>query len=389
MIMPATSDKKLFNVIVTHSIRFLFITLLALNQWGCATTAPVESVDPTRFWPKQAWSTTEPNEVGMDAKFLEQARNFALQGGGSGYIVRGGYLVFSWGSPNELYDLKSTTKSIGGTALGLAMDDGLVKLADPARKHLPTLGLPPSRNKVNNWLGEISILHLATHTAGFDKPGGYVWLRYEPGTRWVYSDGGTNWLADMLTNVYRQDLKELLFDRVFTPIGIGPQDLTWRNNAYREDTLNGIKRREIGSGIRANVDAMARIGYLYLQRGQWEGRQLIPADFVDTVRRPASATLGLPVNGPEKHGNASNHYGVLWWTNADGTMADVPKDAFWTWGLRQSLIVVIPSLDLVIARAGPRGWEDADGNTGYALIEPFISAVVRSTRRGTGHPAGE
>jgi CubicO group peptidase (beta-lactamase class C family) len=109
-----------------------------------------------------------------------------------------------------------------------------------------------------------------------------------------------------------------------------------------------------------------------------DGRELISADFVDTVRKPAVQTLGLPVTKPDRYPGAAEHYGVLWWTNADGKLENLPKDAFWSWGLHQSLMVVIPSLDLVIARAGQRGWTDANGNTGYASIEPFISAVVRS-----------
>ena len=53
---------------------------------------------------------------------------------------------------------------------------------------------------------------------------------------------------------------------------------------------------------------------------------------------------------------ASDHYGVLWWTNEDGTLPDVPRDAYWAWGLNDSVIAVIPSLDIVVSRAGPSGW---------------------------------
>jgi CubicO group peptidase (beta-lactamase class C family) len=385
------SYDRTVNFTLAQILALWVIVTLSLSQSGCSSTFETSTValdSSPRIFPKKVWLKATPGELGMDARYLEEAKNHALKGGGSGYIIRNGYLVFSWGSPNTLYDLKSTTKSIGGTALGLAIDDGLVHLSDRARKHLPTLGRPPTRNTVNGWLNDVTILHLATHTAGFDKPGGYIWIRYEPGTQWAYSDGGTNWLADVLTNVYRQDLNDLLFDRIFTPIGISGKDLTWRENAYRENILNGIPRREIGSGIKANVDAMARLGYLYLRRGYWEGRQLIPADFVDTVRTPADQTLGLPVVNPERSPGAAEHYGVLWWTNADGTLKNVPRDAFWSWGLHQSLIVVIPSLDLVVARAGPRGWQDEGGNTGYASIEPFVSAIAQSTGGATA-PAEE
>jgi hypothetical protein len=62
-----------------------------------------------------------------DETKLKQARDFAVsEGGGSGFITRGGKLVMSWGSPSQRYDLKSTTESIGVTALGLAVSETLL-----------------------------------------------------------------------------------------------------------------------------------------------------------------------------------------------------------------------------------------------------------------------
>ena len=228
--------------------------------------------------------------IGMNSLLLERARHY---GRGAGCIMRGGKVVYSWGSQNERFDLKSTTKSIGVTALGLAIKDGKVNLSDKGKQYVSNLGIPPDGNKDTGWLDDITLFHLATHTAGFEKSGGYISLLFEPGTAWAYSDGGANWLADCLTLAYGQDLKTLMFDRVFTPLGISSSDLTWRDNAYREDTINGIERREFGSGISANVDAMARIGYLYLRGGRWKGQQIIPQSFVDKVRITVPSIAGL------------------------------------------------------------------------------------------------
>ena len=70
-----------------------------------------------------AWERTDPENVGLDKAQLERARDYALTGGGSGYIVRHGKVVMSWGDEKKRYDLKATTKSIGVTALGLAIMD--------------------------------------------------------------------------------------------------------------------------------------------------------------------------------------------------------------------------------------------------------------------------
>lgn len=328
-------------------------------------------------WPGGQWERATPEQVGMDAGALQKARDYALTGGGSGRVTRHGRLILEWGDQKQRYDLKSSTKAVGVTALGLAFKDRKIKsLDDPAAKYHPSFGVPPESNAATGWLGKITLFQLATQTAGFDKNGGYTELLFEPGTKWSYSDGGPNWLAECITLAYQQDLNTLMFERVFGPIGISPADLTWRANSYRPKEIDGIKRREFGSGISANVDAMARIGYLYLRGGRWRNEQIIPSSFVDAVRVVPHAIKGLSVVRSESYFNASDHYGLLWWNNADGTMARVPHDAYWSWGLYDSLTVVIPSLDIVAARAGKSLNKARD--SAYTSIEPFIEPIVLS-----------
>jgi CubicO group peptidase (beta-lactamase class C family) len=315
----------------------------------------------------------------MDADVLQKARDYALTGGGSGFVTRHGRLILQWGNQKQRYDLKSTTKAIGITAVGLALKDGKIKsLQDQAKKYHPSFGTLPESNTETGWLDKTTLFHLATQTAGFDKNGGYTKLLFAPGTKWSYSDGGPNWLAECVTLAYKQDLNKLMFERVFGPIGISTTDLTWRSNAYRPKEINGIKRREFGSGISANVDAMARIGYLYLRRGRWRDNQIIPASFINKVRKVPQAVGGLPVVKGQSYFNASDHYGLLWWNNADGTMAKVPRDTYWSWGLYDSLIVVIPSLDIVAARAGKS--LNKARNSDYKAIEPFIEPIAMAVR---------
>jgi hypothetical protein len=251
-----------------------------------------------------------------------------------------------------------------------------VSQGDLAIDHYSGVGLPPSENGTTGWLDAISLESLATHAAGFEKGGGFINTIYEPNTTWAYSDGGANWLADVLTIVYGQDLRSVLFSRVLDSLGVTSTDLLWNAHGYRGATIEGITRREFGSGMFANVDALARIGYLYLRNGIWEGSQLIPQAFVNAVRTPVPSILALPVADPVTYPNASQHYGLLWWNNADGTLPGVPLDAYWSWGLGEVLIVVIPSLDVVVARAGGAwqpGW-----STGYSILEPFLEPIAES-----------
>jgi CubicO group peptidase (beta-lactamase class C family) len=350
------------------------------------------AADTNEADPDRGWSRVAPAEVGMDAALLVQAQTYAETALGSGMIVKGGQLVHSWGDIDERFDVKSTTKSIGGAALGLAIDEGRIALTDIASNHLPTVGTPPDSNAAD-WRSRITLLQLATHTAGFEKTGGYGELIYEPGTTWFYSDGGFNWLADVLTTVFAQDLRELLTARVWTDLGVDSagtsgDDVRWRNNRFRDEARpNGIPHREFASGIFINTNAMARYGLLYLRNGLWSTGRIVSESFVATVQLPrpevATATNADATNFPA----ATTGYGVAWWTNAHGQLPEVPRDAYWAWGLGDSLIVVIPSLDLVVARAGPqattstpgqRVFGDNDWNGDYEVLAPLLNPIVQA-----------
>ncbi len=350
---------------------------------GVSGQANVIITDTLAPWPTLGWPTATPQEMGLDQTLLEQARDYALTGGGSGFITYQGYLVMSWGSSSTLYGIKSTTKSIGSLILALALEDGLVQLNDLAQLHLSGIGLPPDSNADTGWLNEVSLLNLATQTAGFDKNGGFNDVLFQSGTTWAYTDGGVNWLADVLTTIYNEDLNTLAFNRIFTALGLTSADLTWRDNFYRPDLLNGVKRREFGSGIRTNVDSLARIGYLMLRGGQWDGTTLIPSSFVDQARVPAPSILGLPVGNDtqSRFNGASDHYGIMWWNNGDDSIAGLPTDAYWAWGLGDHLIVVIPSLDMVISRTGS-AWSGSRDPSYYQVLEPFLSPIAQAVLGG-------
>lgn len=340
--------------------------------------------------PDRGWLRVAPEQVGMDGALLRQAEQYSMQAGGAGMIVRKGRLVHSWGDIDHRSDIKSTTASIASITLALAMDEARVALDDLAATHLPTFGTPPSTNDPT-WLSQVSLVQLATHTAGFEKTGGYGALLAPPGTQWRYSDGGLNWLADVLTTVHMQDLQTLLAVRVWPVLGINERDdIRWRDPATgfrREPRANGIVHREFASGMIGNTNTMARVGLLFLRRGEWaDGVRVFSPEFVDLVRAPAAAAASASVVEPAAFPEANRRFGVLWWTNATAALANVPTDAYWAWGLSDSLIVVIPSLDLVIARTGliqpaspdERILGDNDWTGEYDVLAPFLDPIVRA-----------
>ncbi len=134
----------------------------------------------------------------------------------------------------------------------------------------------------------------------------------------------------------------------------------------RPGTINGIPRRELGSGISASVDAMARVGLLLLDGGPG----IIPADYIDLARRPIASVAAVRQTGTTVHPGANRHYGLLFWNNGDGAMAGVPRDAYWSWGLGDSFVLVVPRKRLVAARAGP-AWQSGWGS--LATLQPFFA----------------
>jgi CubicO group peptidase (beta-lactamase class C family) len=331
------------------------------------------------YWPSStAWAKPTPAQAGMDPTRLADAIKCGKDRGGSGLVVRGGRAIGQWGDQTVKYDLKSSTKSFGSIVLGLAIKDQLVDLDTHLMPALTAeLATQEPLEDATVWAPQLTVRHLATHTGGFEKTGGFGAWQFAPGTRWFYSDGGPNWLADLLTVSYMSDLRTVLRSRVLTPMGIGSDRLVWRSNAYRPTTLHGIARREFGSGISTSVDVMARLGLMLLRDGRWKATQILPETYADLAGAHQAwlAGVGCVDPDPKKCPGANQRYGLLFWNNADGSFPDVPTDAYWSAGLGTSFVLVIPSLDLVAARAG-KEWP----STGPAdrVMGPFFAKLAQA-----------
>lgn len=312
----------------------MIFALLTSPAWSAA-----DGPSPRPTWPGARWETATPESQGLSSSALDAAASYAETHGGSGCIIRHGYLVKEWGDPHQLADIKSATKgSLGATVLGLAVDRGLVGLDDPAVKNYPTIGAERTGNS-RDWLGEITVRHLATMTAGFDdgRPPG---LAYRPGTDGFYSNDGANMLAELLTLRFREDLAAVLRREVMDPIGMPASEWRWRENGYRPRTIQGLKSREFASGLTITHRALARIGYLYLRQGEWNGRRILSREFIRTATRPADLPTFVP------------YYAFFWGSNGRGTFPGIPDDTYWALGLGDSVVVVCPSLDIVAVRLG-------------------------------------
>jgi CubicO group peptidase (beta-lactamase class C family) len=330
-----------------------------------------------RAWPGGTWASASPANVCLDAAKLQEAGDYAQQndGGGNGVIVRDGRLAHSWGNLTELREIKSATKTVAGTtALGLALRDDLATLSTRA-------------DLVNSEIDEpVTLFQLVTQTAGYDKPGGFCAQLFTEGTAWGYSDCGFNNLCDTLTLLHGEDLDSVLDTEVFAVIGAS-SGIDYRNNIYRPDTIEGIKRRECGSGISASVDALARIGLLYQRGGEWDGQRILQPDVVAAFVNPHTDVTWQPFFSPPDWPDSQRRYGMGWWLNTDRQVPSAPADTFVAWGHSdgefEAYIVVIPSLELVVTRTGD-SLLSASNLPLYEGLAPFLDLVMQAV---TGHGA--
>jgi len=227
-------------------------------------------------------------------------------------VLRNGDLLhefYALGKTREtVHHIRSVTKSILSALVGIAVEQGLIADIDsPILDILPK----PLTGTVDPKLAQVTMRHLLTMTAGFvwdesDGPAVREWffggkqtvltdaltrpIRHAPGTVFNYDSPTADLLATLLAQAVGRDLQSFARDYLFGPLGI--HDFRWEQDPagnYRESA--GLELRPID---------LAKLGQLYLQQGQWQGQQLMPAAWVAasvvtrrwSIRRMAMATCG-------------------------------------------------------------------------------------------------
>ena len=185
--------------------------------------------------------------------------------------------------------------------------------------------MPPS---VNATKGRelITIGPLASHTAGFPKPSPYEELRSTPGTTSSYSDGGLNWLADMLTEQNPEDLADGIEPAHVVGVGLRtPDDIRSRSIAAAGAPRTNprpadptLRYRELAYGIQANTNAMARVVSCSSVRAYGRTARSLRGVGVERSPAPLPENTNLQLNEPARLQlpGATSGYGVLWWTNS-------------------------------------------------------------------------
>ncbi len=309
-------------------------------------------------FPTNGWKKAAPSQHGFDEQrlsdFINDIRNGKLiRPAHSLLIVRNGHLVveeyFNGGSSSDVHTLQSVTKSISSTLVGVAMQQGMIKsLEQPVLSFFPeyddfknldgnkrnmTLRHALTMRTGQAWTGESHLDALNRFSGDRMK---YV-LDYkmegEPGNKWYYNSGIAVLLGGLIANATEMDTRDFAQQFLFDPLGIDrARWYSYRNIPHT------------GGGLYLRPQDMAKIGYLYLKDGLWEGKRILPENWVK------EATTAH-VNRTETIVGMKPGYGFMWWLlplEKSSVTIDNGVDVYMAYGHWGQFIFIIPSYDMVV-----------------------------------------
>jgi len=245
-------------------------------------------------------------------------------------VAEGWWSPYSAASPHSLYSL---SKSFASTAVGLAIAEGKLSLDDEVLKFFPE-DTPPEPSNNLKAMRVSDLLRMSTgHQTEPPRTPNQPWTKtflahpvsFKPGTHFLYNTSGTYMLSAIVQKVTGMTVLDYLRPRLFEPLGI--QHPTW------ETSPQGISAG--GFGLSICTEDIARFGQLYLQRGKWQERQLVPESWV------AAATARQTSNGSNPKSDWDQGYRYQFWRCRHG--------AYRGDGAFGQYCIVLPRQDAVIA----------------------------------------
>ncbi len=361
-----------------HRRIFLYCFLLAALATACAAcAAPTIKVQQPAYWPTTEWRASTPEEQGLDSTsilaMLQEIQNKKLNIH-SVLIVRHGYLVTEVYFPpyqqNYKHPVFSVTKSVTSAMVGKAIQEGYIKsVQQKVVDFFPDI----ARDATDERLGDMTVEHLLTMSAGYNtttfpnlegKDASFDTIRHiltydsilqPPGKTFFYDSGLPHVLSAIVQKGSGMALSAYAEQKLFQPLGI--TDVAWSSDP------RGVTMGQAGLSLRPRE--MAKIGYLYLHQGEWNGAQVLPSEWVNTSTTKHIETRGL-MNAAEDDG-----YGYLWWIDsAEG-------GGYSAHGFGGQFIFVLPRLDMVVVFTG--GLTDPLFPAPRQLVQSYLIPAAQPT----------
>lgn len=339
------------------------------------------------------WKISTPEKQGLSSGQLALMEEYMERWNldfHSVLVIRNGHLVFEKYYDNydadTLHELYSCTKTVVSALVGIAIHEGYIDGVDER-----VLDFFPERIIADNDSRKLNmtIEHLLTMTTGLDWPELAVpydnptnifrlwtqspdWVQFVldrpmvliPGTKFNYNSGASHLLSAIIQNATGMSTSSFASKYLFTPLGIST--LIWPPDPH------GVNVG--GAYLQLRPRDMAKIGYLYLQNGTWNGTQIVPAEWVEMSTRKHYPVMGSLYVG----------YGYQWWNYYNpkiNNSSDYPIiDGFSAVGYAGQRIFVVPDQDLVVVFTGyafyDAGVLGIKSNVYVHLITTFIIPEV-------------
>lgn len=343
---------------------FIIISIFLLNI-GCSDKKSQIFNQPKIL--NDHWQVAAPENAGFDKHKLMVLLNRVSKENpklNSLVVARYGKLIvdeyFNGYTPDSVQNIWSITKLITGTIIGIAEDKGLLSITDPIKNHLGEY-----KPKSNPNIDSVTIEHLITMTSGFDwielggpKSAGFElaysndWVAFvlnQPhngmqGKRFNYSTGNSILLAPIIKNTTGKQANEFANIYLFKPLGI--KNYCWdKQSEFWIKTQNGelpgatipkdityIKPlsdfTNTGTGLHMQPRDLCKIGQLYLNKGKWNGKQILSEDWIKASTKP-------------HFGNTN--YGYHW-----RLMNIHNQTCYYATGFGMQRMFVFPALELIV-----------------------------------------
>jgi CubicO group peptidase (beta-lactamase class C family) len=352
----------------------------AVNESAAAFEARL--AQPYTRWPTHGWAISTPEAQGIDSNALAdamatiRARHLPVH---SLLVERHGAIVldayFHPFADNQLHDVASVTKSVVSTLVGIALGDR--RLAD---LDTPVLALLPEGQAMSDdpRKSRITLADMLSMTSGLDcsAEGGRNFLQQmeqsrhwmsfalerpetaEPGTTFGYCAGNMHVVSAVLTRTVGASASAFAQQALFAPLGI--ERAVWPADA--DGVSHGF------ADLKLQPRDMAKLGYLWLHHGRWEGRQIVPASYLRAALTPQASV------------EANVQYGYGMWLYPNCGHAGGPAD-FEANGYGGQRIAVVPSQDMVVVITG----SGLDANQ----VSAMLTDVARSDGPLPPDPAGD
>ncbi|NOY37231.1 MAG: serine hydrolase [Chlorobi bacterium] len=361
----------------------LFISILSLLFAGCKsdtscqyTYRPPENIN-------DGFDVGTLNEVNIDSGFIIRALNKINQGKykevHSMLIFKDDKLVFEeyfrghkykWDAPSHhgemvtwnrdmLHSVMSVTKSITSACIGIAIDHGFIESV-----HQSVFDYLPEHQQFNtDGKDKITIEHLLTMTSGLEwdewgapltsrdndilntwfqeDPVTYVLekpLINEPGTSFTYNGGGMIVLGEVIKNATKMNIAGFSEKYLFEPLGIDPYDwLQYENGVI-----------DAAGGLKITSRDMVKIGVTFLNKGVWNGKQIISGQWAEKSAASFPGNNRIKVPGTD---SGRNGYAYSWWTKQYSKSGKrINMNYAGGWG--GQYIMVFPELNTVVVFTG-------------------------------------